>query len=113
MTRSKLCGAMMRRDGGYVMSLVRTGTAVPTRRDLLGALFATLLAVAMFEPGESTAQEVKQVKLTEKHIQGFISAHEDMAKRYDDADPNKPDPKGRSTGRRGCEEKWLCESRRT
>jgi hypothetical protein len=26
-------------------------------------------------------------------IQGFISAHEDMAKLYDDADPNKPDPK--------------------
>ena len=78
---------------GYVMSLVRKGTAVSTRRDLLGALFAALLALAMFEPGEGTAQEVKQVKLTEKHIQGFISAHEDMAKLYDDADPNKLDPK--------------------
>ena len=75
------------------MSLVRKRAAVSTRRDLLGALFAALLALAMFEPGEGTAQEVKQVKLTEKHIQGFISAHEDMAKLYDDADPNKPDPK--------------------
>jgi len=75
------------------MSLVRKGTAVSTGRDLLGALFAALLALAMFEPGEGTAQEVKQVKLTEKHIQGFISAHEDMAKLYDDADPDKPDPK--------------------
>ena len=75
------------------MSLVRKGTAVSTRRDWLGALFAALLALAMFEPGEGMAQEVKQVKLTEKHIQGFISAHEDMAKLYDDADPNKPDPK--------------------
>ena len=36
---------------------------------------------------------MKQVKLTEKQIQGFIAAHEDMAKLYDDADPNKPDPK--------------------
>ena len=75
------------------MSLVRKGTAVSTRRDLLGVLVAALLAVAMFEPSEGTAQEVKQVKLTEKHIQDFISAHEDMAKLYDDADPNKPDPK--------------------
>jgi len=36
---------------------------------------------------------VKQVKLTEKQIQGFIAAHEDMAKLYNNADPNKPDPK--------------------
>ena len=36
---------------------------------------------------------MKQVKLTEKQIQGFIAAHEDMAKLYNNADPNKPDPK--------------------
>jgi hypothetical protein len=78
---------------GYVMSLVRKGTAVSTRRDLLGALFAALLALAMFEPGDGTAQEVKQIKLTEKHIQGYIAAQEAMAKLYDDADPDKPDPK--------------------
>jgi len=75
------------------MSLIGKGTAVSNHRHLLGALLAALLAIAMFEPGEGTAQEVKQVKLTEKQIQGFIAAHEDMANLYHDADPNKPDPK--------------------
>jgi hypothetical protein len=36
---------------------------------------------------------VKQIKLTEKHIQGFMAASKDMARLYDGADPNKPDPK--------------------
>ena len=75
------------------MSFIGKGTAVSNHRHLLGALLAALLAIAMFEPGEGTAQEVKQVKLTEKQIQGFIAAHEDMANLYHDADPNKPDPK--------------------
>ena len=47
----------------------------------------------MFEPDEGTAQEVKQIKLTEKHIEGFIAAHEEMAKLYNVADPDEPDPK--------------------
>jgi hypothetical protein len=35
---------------------------------------------------------MKQIKLTEKHIQGFIAAHEDLVKVYDGVNPEKPDP---------------------
>jgi hypothetical protein len=70
----------------YAMSLIRN------RRDFLSALFSALLALALFDHGAATAQEaVKQIKLTEKHIQGFMAAYEDIAKLYDDADTDKPD----------------------
>src|SRR5258708_33976522 len=69
------------------MSLIRN------RRDFLSALFSALLALALFDPGAATAQEVKQIKLTQKHIQGFMAASKDMARLYDGADLNKPDPK--------------------
>jgi hypothetical protein len=62
-------------------------------RGLPGVLFSALLALALFDPGAATAQEAKQIKLTEKHIQGFVAASPDMAKLYETADPNKPDPK--------------------
>ena len=76
------------------MSLIRNGFAVScTRRGLLGALFSALLALALFDPGAATAQEAKQIKLTEKHLQGFMTASKDMTKLYETADPNKPDPK--------------------
>jgi hypothetical protein len=75
------------------MLLLRNGYALFTRHGILGVLFSALLALAPFDPGLATAQEVKQIKLTEKHIQGFIAAHEDMAKLYDGANPDKPDPK--------------------
>ena len=76
------------------MSLIRNGFAGPsTRRGLLGALFSALLALALFDPGAATAQEAKQIKLTEKHLQGFMTASKDMTKLYETADPNKPDPK--------------------
>jgi hypothetical protein len=71
----------------YAMSLIRN------RRDFLSALFSALLALALFDPGAAAAQEVKQIKLTEKHIQGFMAASKDMARLYDGADPDKPDPK--------------------
>ena len=83
----------MYRHGDYAMSLIRNGYAVSTRRESLGVLFSALLALALFDPGAATAQEVKQIKLTEKHIQGFMAAYKDMAKLYDGADPDKPDPK--------------------
>jgi hypothetical protein len=70
----------------YVMSLIRN------RRDFLSALFSALLALALFDHGAATAQEAKQIKLTEKHIQGFMAAYGDMAKLYDGANP-EPDPK--------------------
>ena len=65
---------------------------VPASR-LLGVLFLALLARLLFDTGVATAQEVKQIKLTEKQVQGFIAAHPDMAKLYDGANPQKPDPK--------------------
>src|SRR6266446_7203745 len=76
------------------MSLIRNGFAVScTRRGLLGVLFSAPLALALFDPGAATAQEAKQIKLTEKHIQGFMAASKDMAKLYASANPDKPDPK--------------------
>ena len=74
------------------MLLTRNGYPVSTRRWFLG-VFPALLAFALFDPGAATAQEVKQIKLTEKHIQGFMAAYEDMAKVYDGANQDKPDPK--------------------
>jgi hypothetical protein len=79
----------------HAMSLIRNGYAVSTCRGFLGGLFSALLALALFDTGAAAAQEVKQIKLTEKHIQGFMAASKDMAKLYDGADPSadKPDPK--------------------
>ena len=74
------------------MSLIRNGFAVSsTRRGLLGA-FSALMVLAVFDPGAATAQEAKQIKLTDKHIQGFIAASKDMGKLYAIANPVKPDP---------------------
>ena len=75
------------------MSLIRNGYPVSTRRGFLGVLFSALLTLALFDPGAATAQELKQVKLTEKHIQGFMAAYDDIAKLYYGANPEKRDPK--------------------
>jgi hypothetical protein len=75
------------------MSLIRNGYTVSTRRGFLGALLSVPLALALFYPGAATAQEPKQIKLTDKQIQGFIGAAKDMAKIYEGANPDKPDPK--------------------
>ena len=74
------------------MSLIRNGYAVCTRRGFLGFLFPALLAFALIGPGAATAQETKQIKLTDKHIQSFMSAYKSMAKLYENATP-EPDPK--------------------
>src|SRR5256886_3542965 len=66
-------------------------SVIRNRRGFLGALFSALLALALFDPGAATAQEAKQIKLAEKHIQGVMAAHKDMAKLYDGADSDKPD----------------------
>ena len=75
------------------MSLIRNGYVVSARRGFLGGFFSTLLALALFDTGAAIAQEVKQIKLTEKRIQGFMAVFKDIAKLYDGADPDKPDPK--------------------
>src|SRR5437016_7583850 len=76
----------------HVMSLIRNGYAVCTRRAFLGG-FSALLVLALFDNGATTAEEVKQIKLTDKHIQGFMAAYDDIAKLYYGANPEKRDPK--------------------
>jgi hypothetical protein len=80
------------------MSLIRNGYAQSTRRGFVGGLFAALLALALLDGGAATAQEaqqVKQIKLTDKHIQGFMAAYKDMLKLYESGSgtPDQPDPK--------------------
>jgi hypothetical protein len=77
----------------HVMSVIQSAYAVPSRWGLLGVLCSALLALFLFNPSVSTAQEVKQIKLTEKHMQGFIAVSEPMEQLYDGVNPDKPDPK--------------------
>src|SRR5436309_14336501 len=77
----------------HTMLLVGNGYAVSMHRGFLGVLFSALLALVLFDNGAATAQEVKQIKLTEKLIQGFMAAYDDIAKLYYGANPDKPDPK--------------------
>jgi hypothetical protein len=56
-------------------------------------VFSAVLAIAFLSFGAATAQTVKQIKLTEKHIQGVMAAYNEMAKIYESMDPEKPDPK--------------------
>src|SRR5215475_457904 len=78
----------------HAMSFIQNGYAVSGRRGFLRLWFSAFLALALFCPCAATAQEVKQIKLTEKHIQGFMAAYEDIAKVYDGAESDKPeDPK--------------------
>ena len=92
------------------MSLIRKGYAVSTCGGFLGILFSALLALALFDPGAATAQEVKQIKLTEKHIQGFMVAYEDIAKLYAGANSDTPeDPKVEAQA--AAVAKKLCEPR--
>jgi hypothetical protein len=58
----------------------------------LAALFAALLPLVLFDPRAVTAQDAKQIKLTEKHIQGVMAAYKDMAKLYEGMNSDKPDP---------------------
>src|SRR2546428_7780551 len=85
--RGQNCGVQaMIETENHGMSLIRN------HRGFLGALFSALLALGLFDPGAASAQEGKQIKLSDKHIQGFMATYEDMAKLYDDANP-EPDPK--------------------
>ena len=67
--------------------------AVPPPRGFLAVVFSMLLAAALLHPGAAAAQEVKQIKLTDKHIQGFVGAAKDMARLYAGANPDQPNPK--------------------
>jgi hypothetical protein len=65
---------------------------IRNRRRFLAALFAALLPLVLFDPRAVTAQDAKQIKLTEKHIQGVMAAYKDMAKLYEGMNSDKPDP---------------------
>ncbi len=73
------------------MSLIPKSAS--TRRGFLGVFFSALLGFSLFDLGACIAQEVKQIKLTEKHIQSFMAAYDDIAKLYYGANQDKPDPK--------------------
>jgi uncharacterized membrane protein YgaE (UPF0421/DUF939 family) len=75
------------------MSFIRNGNALYTRRGLCGVVFSALLAFALFSPGMATAQELKQIKLTEKHMKSFLAAYQAMSKLSEGENPDKPDPK--------------------
>jgi hypothetical protein len=68
----------------YAMSLIRN-------RGVLIALFSAFLALALYHNDPATAQEVKQIKLTDKHIQDYMAAYEDIANAYDGAGSDKPE----------------------
>jgi hypothetical protein len=77
------------------MSHVRIGFAALPRRGFSLALFSAFLAFALFQQPGASAQPVKQIKLTDKQVQGLIAAYKDMgalvAKIPQDTD--KIDPK--------------------
>ncbi|MGN6735057.1 MAG: hypothetical protein ACTHMB_24265 [Candidatus Binatia bacterium] len=55
------------------------GHAMPASWRFLTALTSAVLAIALFNPSLGSAQEVKQIKLTEKRIQSFIAASEEIS----------------------------------
>jgi hypothetical protein len=57
------------------MSLIRSGFAAAKRWGLLAVLFSALLALSLFHPSVVAAQEVKHIKLTEKHMQGRLDEY--------------------------------------
>src|SRR5947209_10020656 len=76
----------------HAMSLIPNGYAVSMCRSFWVALLPALLGLALFDPGMAAAQDMRQIKLTEKHIQGFMAADEEMAQIYG-ANVDNSDPK--------------------
>ena len=79
------------------MSLIRNGYAVSICRSFLLAFFPALFSLALCDHGALCAQDIKQIRLTEKHIQGFIAADDEMARIYG-ANVDNSDPKVRAQG---------------
>jgi hypothetical protein len=73
------------------MSVIRNGYAVPGSRGFLLALFPALLALALFDPRAVSAQEPKQIKLTDRHVQGYLAASGEMEKLSYGGNPDQPD----------------------
>jgi hypothetical protein len=75
----------------HAMPLIRNGHAASTSWAFLLVLFSAVLGLALFDPNMGNAQEVKQIKLTEKHIQNFMTISENMAKLSEGANQDKLD----------------------
>jgi hypothetical protein len=75
----------------HAMPLIRNGHAASTSWAFLLVLFSAFLVLALFDPSMGSAQEVKQIKLTEKHMQNFMTISENMAKLSDGANQDKLD----------------------
>ena len=73
------------------MPRIRNGYTVFTSCGFRAALFSALLAIALFDPAMGDAQEVKQIKFTEKHVQSFIAVSGEMAKLSNGANQDKVD----------------------
>jgi hypothetical protein len=73
------------------MPRIRNGNTVSTCCGFRAALFSAFLAIALFDPGVGNAQEVKQIKFTEKHVQNFIAVSEEMARLSNGANQDKVD----------------------
>jgi hypothetical protein len=80
------------------MLLSQNGLAAFTRRGFHGTLFSALLAFALFDSEAASAQEMKQIKLTEKYIQDFMAAAKDIANLNDDANPDQPEAIAKRNG---------------
>lgn len=77
---------------GHAMPLIGNAYAASICRKFLFAFFPALFGLALFDPGTLAAQDVKQIKLTQRHIEGFIAADDEMAKLYG-ANVDNSDPK--------------------
>jgi hypothetical protein len=84
-----LNGPLERED--YAMPRIRNGYTVSRSCGFRAALFSALLAIALFDPGVGNAQELKQVKFTEKHVQSFIAVSGEMANLSTGANQDKTD----------------------
>jgi hypothetical protein len=69
----------------------------PVMHQMIRLACAAVLAIAFaIAPSIATAQPIKQVKLTDKHVEGFIAAQQDMAsvaEKMQGSASDKPDPK--------------------
>src|SRR6516225_7519986 len=79
------------------MSLIGNVRARSVCRSFLVAFFPALLGLALCDPGIVAAQNINQIKLTEKHIQGYIAADDEMARLYG-ANVDNSDPKVKAQG---------------
>ena len=66
---------------------------MPASWRFLTALIPAVLAIALFSPNLGSAQEVKQIMLTEKRIQSFIAASEEISTLSDADNQDNADQK--------------------